>query len=146
MRTSSKFFSFAIAAIVLLAAANASFAQAQANESRAEVSQSAGEHGAELALAVNSKSAMIERAVTKSAAVSNVAEMKSISKPTMLSRSAFNVTTSSNQVVKFDANQFMGDQLKASMAPANNEFQSTDNSSRKVEFVPSRGQILPDKN
>jgi len=145
MRTSSKFFSFAIAAIVLLAAANVCFAQA-ANESRTEVSQSTGEHDAQLALAVNSNTARIERTLTESSPVSNVAEMKSVNKPMMLSRSAFNVTAGSNQFAKFDANQFMGDQLKASMAAANNELQSTDNSTKKVEFVPSRGQKLPDKN
>jgi hypothetical protein len=143
MRTSSKLSSFVIAAIVLLAAASACLAQTQANEMRGEVSQSAGEHGSELALAVTSKPTVaIER--VSSELVSNAGEMKSTTKPKTLSSSIFNKIGDSNQFVKFNANQFQSEQFKASVMEVNDGIQGADSARRTVEFVPSRGQKLPD--
>lgn len=140
MRTSLKLSSFAIAAIVIMTAASSSFAQAQANDTLREAPVTAG---ATEILAVNSARPVAgDRIMAEAPEVKSASEMRNTKKSSLLSPSMFNVASSS-QFVKADANKVLGQEFKTSFAPVSDS-QFTENSRKSIEFVPSRGQKLPD--
>jgi hypothetical protein len=136
MRNSVKFSTLSVPAIVLFAAASSCFAQAQVTESRSETPTAVTVAGSELSLSLNrTQPVNIERTFSEV----NSSSVPKATSSKALTSAAFSATS---RFTSMDTNRFYGDELKASASLPS----SLDNKTGKstVEFVPSRGQKLPD--
>jgi len=138
MRNSVKLSTLSVPAIVLFAAATSCFGQTQVAETRSETPSAVTVAASELSLAFNrTQPVNIER---------SVAEVKSSSVPKVASSTKTLTAATFSAASRFtsvDTNRIYGEELKVSASLPSSIEKKDGNST--VEFVPSRGQKLPDE-
>ena len=138
MRNSFKLSTLSVPAIVIIAAATSCFAQTQVTDKPAASPNTVTMTASEVSLALNrTKPVNVDRGVFSEVKAAN--ESREMTKPASVTAANFNTNNSTS----IDVNRFYVDDLKDS---ANLDGMTTRAGKSRVEFVPSRGQKLPDEN
>jgi hypothetical protein len=130
MRNSVKLSTLSVPALVIIAAAGSCFAQTQVTEKPAASPNTVTMTGAELSLALNrTQPVNVERMSST--------ESSEVTKTQTLTAATFTANRNSS----LDVNRFFAEELKNS---ANLDGLPSKAGKSRIEFVPSRGQKLPD--